>query len=139
MGETIGEKRRGEITKRIMNQVLAGDMDPQIGGAMTVSQLLTDGEMLGMHGIDLDMSAEEAEPILESIGNCSYHAKGICLKNGCRGLDQLRGDLEANQDPGSGVGVMPRSQAVAFVERCRQIGCGTSPEKFERLIVQFPE
>lgn len=138
MGETIGVKRRGEITEAIRSKVRTGDIDPQSAGALLFFELFDDGVMLGKHGIDLDMPAEVAGVILEGVRNCGYHSKGACLKKGCMALNQLHADLAANQDPGV-LGATPRSQAVAFVERCRKVGCSTPPERFDTLIVQFPE
>ena len=137
MIETIGERRKREITEAVLSRVRTGEMNSELAGVKLLVDLFDDGALLGKHGIDLDMPAEVAEVILNQTKDCMSHASGACFDNGCLGLAHLRADVRANQNPSMELGVMHQDHARAFVERCRQFGCGVPDEKFEEIIVQF--
>lgn len=138
MTETIGERRQREITEAVLSQVRTGEIDPELAGTKLLCDLFNDGVVLGTHGIDLDMPADNAEAILNRTKNCTYHASGTCFDNGCLGLSHLRADLQVSQNSSKVALFMHIEQARAFLQRCREFGCRVPDEKFEEIIVQFP-
>lgn len=138
MTETIGERRQREITDSVLSRVRTGEIDTELAGWKLLCDLFDDGVILGKHGIDLDMPAENAEAILNQTKNCTYHASGTCFDNECLGLSHLRADLRVSQNSSEEALFMHRDHARTFLQRCREFGCRVPDEKFEDIIVQFP-